>query len=86
VILSAAYALYLYRRVALGALIKEALKTIQDMSRRERALFAPLVVMTILLGVYPAAVTDIIGPSVEALISDYHAAVPVTEVAEAAHE
>ncbi|MBL4927261.1 NADH-quinone oxidoreductase subunit M [Fuscibacter oryzae] len=85
VILSAAYALYLYRRVAFGALIKEALKTIQDMSRRERALFAPLVVMTILLGVYPAAVTDIIGPSVKALISDYHAAVPVTELA-AAHE
>jgi NADH-quinone oxidoreductase subunit M len=81
VILSAAYALYLYRRVAFGALIKEALKTIQDMSRRERAIFAPLVVMTLLLGVYPAAVTDIIGPSVEALISDYHAAVPVTELA-----
>jgi NADH-quinone oxidoreductase subunit M len=85
VILSAAYALYLYRRVAFGALIKEALKTIQDMSRRERALFAPLVVMTLVLGVYPAAVTDIIGPSVKALISDYHAAVPVTELA-AAHE
>jgi NADH-quinone oxidoreductase subunit M len=86
VIFSAAYALYLYRRVAFGALIKEALKTIQDMSRRERAFFAPLIVMTLLLGVYPAAVTDIIGPSVEALISDYHAAVPAAEAAPAAHE
>jgi NADH-quinone oxidoreductase subunit M len=82
VILSAAYALYLFRRVALGALVKEALKTIQDMSRRERAIFAPLIVMTLLLGVYPALVTDIIGPSVAQLVTDYHAALPV--VAEAA--
>jgi NADH-quinone oxidoreductase subunit M len=52
------------------------LKTIQDMSRRERAIFAPLVVMTILLGVYPALVTDIIGPSVAVLVSDYHASIP----------
>jgi NADH-quinone oxidoreductase subunit M len=82
VILSAAYALYLYRRVALGALVKTALRTIQDMSRRERAIFAPLIVMTLLLGVYPALVTDIIGPSVAQLVTDYHAALPV--VAEAA--
>ncbi|MFD1193606.1 NADH-quinone oxidoreductase subunit M [Seohaeicola saemankumensis] len=71
VILSAAYALWLYRRVVLGDLIKESLRTISDMTRREKAIFAPLVVMTLLLGVYPALVTDIIGPSVEALIADY---------------
>ena len=82
VILSAAYGLWLYRRVAFGALVKHALKTIQDMSRRERAIFAPLIVMTLLLGVYPALVTDIIGPSVAQLVTDYHAALP--EVAEAA--
>ncbi len=86
VILSAAYALWLYRRVVLGDLIKESLKTITDMSRRERAIFAPLVVMTLLLGVYPALVTDIIGPSVEALIGKYETAVadfsPATQVAE----
>ena len=63
--------------------MKEGLKTIQDMSRRERAIFAPLIVMTLLLGVYPSLVTDIIGPSVEALITDYHAALPAegTELA-----
>ncbi|MFU8864880.1 MAG: NADH-quinone oxidoreductase subunit M [Rhodobacterales bacterium] len=71
VILSAAYALWLYRRVVLGDLIKESLRSITDMTRREKAIFAPLVVMTLLLGVYPALVTDIIGPSVEALIADY---------------
>jgi NADH-quinone oxidoreductase subunit M len=77
VILSAAYALYLYRRVVLGDLIKESLRTITDMTRRERTIFAPLVVMTILLGVYPSLVTDIIGPSVTALVTDYQASLPV---------
>jgi NADH-quinone oxidoreductase subunit M len=71
VILSAAYALWLYRRVVFGDLIKESLKSITDMDRRERAIFAPLIVMTLLLGVYPSLVTDIIGPSVAALVSTY---------------
>ncbi|MFV0335972.1 MAG: NADH-quinone oxidoreductase subunit M [Tropicimonas sp.] len=73
-ILSACYGLWLYRRVMLGQLIKESLKTISDMSAREKAIFAPLVAMTLLLGVYPALVTDIIGPSVEAMISHYDVA------------
>jgi NADH-quinone oxidoreductase subunit M len=75
VILSAAYALWLYRRVVFGDLIKEALKTIKDTDWRERATIAPLVVMTLLLGIYPALVTDIIGPSVTAMVADYQAAV-----------
>ena len=75
VILSAAYALWLYRRVVMGDLIKEALKSITDMTRRERAIFAPLIVMTILLGVYPALVTDIIGPSVSELVAHVELAV-----------
>ncbi|SFR54231.1 NADH-quinone oxidoreductase subunit M [Litoreibacter janthinus] len=74
VILSAAYALWLYRRVVMGDLIKESLKSITDMTSREKAIFAPLVVMTILLGVYPALVLDLIGPSVEALVSNYDTA------------
>jgi NADH-quinone oxidoreductase subunit M len=79
VILSAAYALWLYRRVVMGELVKEALKSITDMTRREKAIFAPLVAMTLLLGVYPSLVTDIIGPSVSALITDYQAALPVVD-------
>jgi NADH-quinone oxidoreductase subunit M len=74
VILSAAYALWLYRRVVMGDLIKESLKTITDMTRRERAIFAPLVFATILFGVYPAPILDTIGPSVEALVSNYQTA------------
>ena len=79
VILSACYALWLYRRVVWGDLIKESLKSITDMSTRERAIFAPLIVMTILFGVYPAPILDIIGPSVEALVADYQTATLVTD-------
>ena len=79
VILSAAYALWLYRRVVFGELIKASLKSIADMSGREKAIFAPLVAMTLLLGIYPSLVTDVIGPSVEALLVDYHAAIPAAE-------
>jgi len=76
VIFSAAYALWLYRRVVMGDLIKESLKAITDMKPREKWIFAPLVVMTLLLGVYPSLVTDVIGPSTEALVEDYRAALP----------
>jgi len=78
VIFSAAYALWLYRRVVLGDLIKEALKSIEDMSSRERWIMAPLVFMTLLLGVYPSLVTDIIGPSVENLLINYNSALATT--------
>ncbi|WP_133489490.1 NADH-quinone oxidoreductase subunit M [Aliiroseovarius marinus] len=85
VIFSAAYALYLYRRVVFGDLIKESLKSITEMNSREKAIFAPLVFMTLLLGVYPSLVTDIIGPSVEALLTNFHAAIPAdAEMAQAA--
>ena len=78
VIFSAAYALWLYRRVVFGDLIKEALKSIEDMNSRERWIIAPLVFMTLLLGVYPSLVTDIIGPSVENLLHNYHSALGAT--------
>jgi len=84
VIFSAAYALWLYRRVVLGDLIKESLKAITDLSAREKWIFAPLIAMTLLLGVYPALVLDVISPSVTALIDNYHAALPADLVVEAA--
>ncbi|MFV0409143.1 MAG: NADH-quinone oxidoreductase subunit M [Paracoccus sp. (in: a-proteobacteria)] len=74
VIFSAAYALWLYRRVTLGSLFKESLKTISDMTPRERWIFVPLIVMTLWLGIYPRVVTDITGPSVNALVTHVHAA------------
>jgi len=74
-IFSAAYSLWLYRRVIFGDLIKESLKTIKDVGLREKLLFAPLVAITLLLGVYPSLVTDIIGPSTAAMVSNYKTAV-----------
>lgn len=89
VILSAAYALWLYRRVVMGDLIKESLKSITDMNWREKTIFAPLVAMTLILGVYPSLVTDIIGPSVAALIADHQVALAdytaATQFAQTAH-
>lgn len=78
VILSAAYALWLYRRVIFGDLIKENLKSITDMDRRERLMMAPLIIMTLVLGVYPALVLDLIGPSVGALVQQVQSATAET--------
>jgi NADH-quinone oxidoreductase subunit M len=75
VILSAAYALFLYRRVVFGALVKPALQTIQDLSPREIAILAPLVVVTILMGVYPKPVFDVTSVSVANLVQQHKAAV-----------
>ncbi len=74
VILSAGYALWLYRRVVFGDLIKESLKSIKDMDLREKWLIAPLVVATILLGVAPGLLLDIIGPSVDVLVENFNMA------------
>ncbi|MGA9436474.1 MAG: NADH-quinone oxidoreductase subunit M [Roseobacter sp.] len=81
VIFSAAYALWLYRRVVMGDLIKESLKSITDMTPRERWIFAPLVAMTLLLGVYPALVLDMTGPAVAALVANYDTALAAAEAA-----
>src|SRR5579885_1101805 len=56
VILSACYALWLYRKVVLGKLEKPSLAHITDMGWREIVVFVPLVVMTLLLGFYPKPV------------------------------
>ena len=74
VVLSAAYALWLYRRVVFGALDKEALKSILDLSRREREILFPLVVLVIFFGVYPTPVFNVTSASVDALLKNYHAA------------
>jgi NADH-quinone oxidoreductase subunit M len=74
VIFAAGYGLWLYRRVVFGPMIKASLKTIPDMDRREKLMFTPLVAAVLILGIYPSLVTDIIGPSVSALVNQYDAA------------
>src|SRR5512139_3567739 len=75
VIFSAAYALYLYRRVVFGALEKASLKDIFDLTPREIAIFAPLVILTILFGIYPKPVLDMSAASVQQLVNNYNTAV-----------
>ncbi|MEQ1652369.1 MAG: NADH-quinone oxidoreductase subunit M [Hyphomicrobium sp.] len=75
VILSAAYALYLYRRVIFGEMVKPSLKALLDLSPREVAILAPLVILTIFYGVYPAPVLDVTAASVKNLVQNYEAAV-----------
>jgi NADH-quinone oxidoreductase subunit M len=78
VILSAAYALWLYRRVIFGVLDKPSLKRIADMSPREIAIMAPLVILTILFGFYPSPILDVTGPSVKKLVTNYEASIRTT--------
>jgi NADH-quinone oxidoreductase subunit M len=74
VILSAGYALWLYRRIVFGALEKDSLKAMLDVSPREIAILAPLVVLAIFFGFYPAPVMDVTHAAVDQLISNYQAA------------
>ncbi|MGE3231685.1 MAG: NADH-quinone oxidoreductase subunit M, partial [Hyphomicrobium sp.] len=81
VILSAAYALYLYRRVVFGVLEKPALKALADVSPREIAILMPLVLLTLLFGFYPAPILDVTAVSVKALVSSLEAAGQAAAVA-----
>jgi len=74
VILSASYALWLYRRVIFGALEKDSLKALLDLSGREKLILYPLLALTIFFGVYPAPVFDATAASVDLLLNNYEAA------------
>ncbi|CAN7665029.1 NADH-quinone oxidoreductase subunit M [Mesorhizobium amorphae] len=83
VVLSAAYALWLYRRVIFGALTKESLKGLLDLSPREKAIIYPLVVLVIFFGVYPAPVFDATAESVKALVTNVNASIGSAQTAAA---
>ena len=73
-ILSAVYALYLYREVVFGEVTNDKLTDIEDVKRHEIIILAPLALFVIILGVYPSLVTDITAVSVDNLISNFNAA------------
>ncbi|BBU62877.1 NADH-quinone oxidoreductase subunit M [Methylosinus sp. C49] len=79
VVLSAAYALYLYRRVVFGALEKPSLQTISDLSARELVLFVPLIALTLYYGVRPQPIIDASAAAVANLLQSH------TALANAAH-
>jgi NADH-quinone oxidoreductase subunit M len=85
VILSAAYALWLYRKVVFGSLVKPSLATIKDLTFRESLTLMPLVALTILFGFYPKPVLDMSASSVQQLVNNYNTAVTAVKAASLAH-
>jgi NADH-quinone oxidoreductase subunit M len=81
VILSAAYALWLYRRVVFGELVKPELKNIADLNGREMVTLVPLVVLTIWYGIHPGTILDAFSAPTEALIKNYQAALTAAKTA-----
>jgi len=81
VILSAAYALWLYRKIVFGALVKPSLATIKDLTFREVLTLGPLVILTILFGVYPKPVLDMSAASVQQLVNNYSHAITAVKAA-----
>jgi NADH-quinone oxidoreductase subunit M len=73
-ILGAAYMLFLYRRVILGRLTKPDLMGILDLSPREWALFVPLILLTMWMGIYPASFTSFFDASVGAMVQHHQEA------------
>jgi NADH-quinone oxidoreductase subunit M len=80
VILSAAYALWLYRKVIFGVL-KPSLASIKDLTLRECLTLMPLVALTILFGIYPRLVLDMSAASVQQLVNNYTTAVTAVKAA-----
>jgi NADH-quinone oxidoreductase subunit M len=74
IILGAAYMLWLYRRVIFGPLVKDELKSILDLSPREVAVFAPLVILVLWMGIYPSSFTEVYDASIASLLEDYRQA------------
>jgi NADH-quinone oxidoreductase subunit M len=80
-ILSACYALWLYRKIIFGTLVKPALMSMKDMTFRECLTLFPLIVLTIWFGVYPKPVLDMSAASVQQLVNNYTSAVTAVKAA-----
>jgi NADH-quinone oxidoreductase subunit M len=78
-ILGAAYMLWMYRRVIFGKLTKDELKEILDLDWREKAIFAPLILIVLWIGIYPVSFFEIIEPSVATLIANYQLALEAAQ-------
>ncbi|MGO1117610.1 NADH-quinone oxidoreductase subunit M [Rhodovibrionaceae bacterium A322] len=80
-VLGAAYMLVLYRKTVFGELTKDNVRAMLDLNAREKAVFLPLVILTILFGVYPLPLLDVMSASVSNLINNYELALAATDAA-----
>jgi NADH-quinone oxidoreductase subunit M len=69
IVLGAVYLLWMYQRVMFGPLENAANRVLPDLSRREIAVFAPIVVMLFVMGMYPQPFLSRMEPSVQAYVS-----------------
>lgn len=79
VVLGAAYMLLLYRKVVFGPKINDDASEMKDLNTREFALFLPLVILVLWLGIAPSYVLNRVGPSVQNLLTHYHDKLTVSE-------
>ncbi len=77
-ILGAAYMLWLYRRIIFGRITRDDLRAILDLSPREMAVFAPLVVLTLWMGIYPSSFSVFWDATVSTMVEHHQAALAAT--------
>ena len=77
-VLGAAYMLYLYRRVVFGKMTRDDLKDILDIDAREVAIFVPLILVVVWMGVFPGHVLGPMHATVEQLIKNFDIAKAAT--------
>jgi NADH-quinone oxidoreductase subunit M len=80
-ILSAAYALYLYRRIVFGVIEKANLMTIIDLVPREIAMLLPLGLLVLYYGVHPQPIIDASAASIDSLLKGFGQAIAATKTA-----
>jgi len=66
--LGAMYMFYMYRRVIFGTITRDDLRGMLDLSPREKAIFAPLLLLVLWMGVYPSSFLTPIRASVDHLV------------------
>ena len=77
-ILGAAYMVYLYRRIIFGRITRDDLRNVLDLSPREWAVFAPLIVLTLWMGIYPSSFTSYFDATVGSMVQHHAAALGAT--------
>ena len=71
VVLSACYSLWLYRRVVFGEVTNDNVKSLKDINKLEVMTLLPLLILTIVLGIFPNIILDTISTSVENVVTIY---------------
>ena len=74
VILSAAYMLYLYRRVIFGKIVHADVRAMLDLSPREIVTFVPVALVVLWMGIYPTSFLKPIQPAVDAMLGQVRTA------------